>query len=137
MTTYLFVNLIKPGKRIGIFICGFVLIVTSSCDLFNNDQKVVANKEDVYDGIYIQGIEDSWFEPSIAEDESWKPLFTDSTFAPVFEVLADGSSNKLFIRARGVPGKKGEYKGWFAQYDRKFKIKEIVEVRQSESDEYP
>lgn len=140
MTTYLFMNLIKPGNRTIIFICGFVLIVTSSCNLFSkndvNDQDNIANIEDVYDGIYIQGFEDSWFEPCIAMDESWRPLFTDTTFAQLQEGLAgDLLSSKPFIRAKGVPSEKGEYQGWFALYDREFEIKEIVEVRQSESDD--
>lgn len=127
----------KPNNRAVIFICGFIFIVTSSCNLFNNDQKGVTYKEDVYDGIYIQGFEDSWFEPCIAVDESWKPIFTGTTFDSLSEGSEEGLFGKPYVRARGIPSKKGEYQGWHALYDREFEIKEIVEVRRSKSGKCP
>lgn len=125
-------NSVKSYSLILMGLCVFALMI-SSCNLIGNDDKSGKYGKDVYDGIYLQGIEDSWFVPCVNVDESWKPIFTDESFTPVWNALNDSESYKLYIRVRGIPSKKGDYKGFFAEYDREFEIFEVLEARESDS----
>lgn len=109
------------------------VVLTSSCNLIGHDDKTGKYGEDVYDGIYLQGIEDSWFVPCVNIEESWKPQFTESTFDAVWEALAEAETYKIFVRARGIPSEKGKFRGFFAEYDREFEIIEVIEARASDS----
>src|SRR5690554_1827827 len=117
-------NFFKSKAFLNLFFCSFVMAV-SSCDLIHNNDKVEDEKEGVYTGIYVQGIEDSWFTPCVNLDESWRPLFSETSFEPVWNALTESESYRVFVKARGIPSKKGEYQGFFAQYDREFEIIEI------------
>lgn len=126
-------NFIKSNYSFLVILCLFIITV-SSCSLINNDdRKIAEGKKDVYEGMYVQGIEDSWFVPCMNIDESWRPLFTGTTFDSVWKALADSESYKIFIRAKGIPSKKGEYMGFFAKYDREFEVIEIIKTRASDS----
>ncbi|WP_234572748.1 hypothetical protein [Rhodohalobacter sp. 614A] len=129
----------NPIKSHTLFIIGFsfLAIVISSCNLINSDNKIEGNKEGVYEGIYLQGIEDSWFHPCIDEEESWRPLLTEETFAPIREALSDAESYRVFVKAKGIPSKKGKYEGWLTEYDREFDITEIIETRPTDSGKCP
>lgn len=126
-------NFIKSKACFSFCLCLFVM-AASSCDLIkNNNDKVDDENEGIYEGIYVQGIEDSWFIPCVNLDESWRPLFTETSFEPVWNTLTESESYRIFVKARGTPSKKGEYQGFFAQYDREFEIIEIIETRAFDS----
>jgi hypothetical protein len=118
-------------ERLLISIISFFLL--TSCGLVNGNHDGIAGKEDIYAGIYSQGIEDSWFRACINPKESW--LFTevsDTTFYPTLfdkRKSLNYSHHEFYMELRGVPTKKGEYRGFFVNHDRGFEIKELIEMR--------
>lgn len=104
-----------------------ISLIFSSCNILDkNSSGDIAGKTDTYAGIYTQGIEDSNFNPCFAQEESWQFVeIQDTSFAK--KVLKLGE-NPIFMRLKGTPGRKGEYKGIYATYDRQVKVEEVVGV---------
>lgn len=110
----------------GFFFMAICLLI-SSCGIFENDDAdIVAGVEDVYAGIYTQGIEDSNFNPCIDQDESWQLVeIEDTTF---IAQLQEVNENPVYMELRGTPSEKGEFQGIFATFDRQFTVNEVVRV---------
>lgn len=110
----------------------FIYLVTPSCDLINGGKiDLIAGEEGVYSGIYSQGIEDSSFKPCIAEDEVWQITEIQDT-ASFYSGLREATSNPIYMELRGVPSKRGDYRGFFMSYDRKITVIEAVTVKDLE-----
>ena len=71
------------------------------------------------------GNEDSNFNPCIDREESWQLNVQDTTFGTK---LQKANGNPVYIKLRGVVSTKGEYRGFFAVYDRRFEVEEVIEV---------
>lgn len=115
---------------------GFVLLAVlfllagglTSCSFFSGSDDL-AGQAGVYAGVYIQGIEDSFFEPCIA-DEVWSLVeIAGTTFIPQVTALVERGENPMYVQLRGVPSERGEYRGFFATYDREFSVETVEEVR--------
>lgn len=118
-------------NRLLISIISLFLLI--SCGLLSGDHDSIAGKEDIYAGIYTQGIEDSWFRPCLNPKESW--LFTEVSDTTFYPTLFDKRKSlnylhhEFYMELRGVTTKKGEYRGFFVTHERGFEIKELIEMR--------
>jgi hypothetical protein len=111
------------------------LLILASCGLQNSSPDEIAGKEDIYTGIYSQGIEDAWFRPCLNMKESW--LFaevSDSTFYPALSDNRNGF-DPLYMELRGIPTEKGKYPGIFTTHNRGFEIKEMIVIREAGENE--
>ncbi len=103
-------------------------LVLNACALVDGS----ASEPDVYQGIYVQGFEDSPFEPC-GRSEKWLIAVGDTAAMQhfrerVLEVLKQGN-NPMYARLRGTLSPKGEFPGNFITYDRILELSEVLEVR--------
>lgn len=108
-------------------------LLLSSCGLLNNDDDPIAGVEDVYEGIYYQGIEDSYFVPCIDQEAIWGfDEVPESFYETLFEELFKNEGIRpLYLNITGTPTKKGKYNGFFISYERTLNVKELNEIRQA------
>lgn len=104
-----------------------ISLLFNACSIFGGDNReIVPGVDGTYTGIYSQGFEDSIFNPCIDRDESWQLI---SEGPNVFNKINEPEGNPVFIELRGIPSKKGEYKGFYVTFDRKFEVKEVIESK--------
>lgn len=106
----------------------FFYLGINSCNLVGDDSHaIIPGKEEMFSGIYTQGIEDSTFEPCINLDERWRFSEIQDT-ASFFSGLRNAEENPVYMEIRGVPTSNGEYQGFFLVYDRQINVKEVLSV---------
>lgn len=114
----------------------FIVLLLSSCSHFSHDEDPIAGVEDIYEGIYYQGIEDSWFKPCIEPEKHW--VFTDTPDS-FNQILLDEYIHKgiqpVYMKLRGTPLKKSKLKGFFITYDRGFKMDDLIEIREAQQNQ--
>lgn len=115
----------------------FLLIVfTISCNsLDGSERDDLLNREDIYQGIYLQGIEDVWFKPCKKHTEVWKPILTIEMVQTINPILFENWPANLYLTVKGTPTKKGEYKGFFTRYDREIEVIKIMDLQATKSDD--
>ena len=111
-------------------IAGLIIIALAvgGCSIFSSDDDEIklAGKEDVYAGIYSQGIEDSSFKPCIAQNEVWKLINIEDT--SFIRQIIKFKENPVYVKLKGVPSEKGEFRGFFMTYDRQFTVQKVVHI---------
>lgn len=88
-----------------------IALIAGSCTLLSSDQDRIANKEDLYEGVFEPGIEDYRFRPCANLNESW--MFSQNTETRFYQQLWDVRNEteeplgNVYLRLKGVPSEKG------------------------------
>lgn len=119
-------------------------IILTTCDLFGgSDVDNLAGRNDVYPGVYTQGVEYGFFKPCIAEDEIWGFLpATENEVSSFIRKTWESELNPVYVELKGVPGKKGEFADNLPEnvccsitYDRQFILEETIFVEKKQEKE--
>ena len=102
-------------------------LVLNACALVDGSAS-----EQVYEGVYSQGIEDSTFEPC-GRSERWLIAAGDTAAVRDFVRRAYDEAqqrhNPMYARLRGILSSKGSFPGFFVTFDRTLELTEVLEVR--------
>ena len=108
----------------------------AGCSLFGTDDAFSGDPGDevaTVEGRFTQGFEDSPFHPCGYSGEQWLIIYEpDDPVGRAFRERVTstlGEANPVYVRLRGAPGEKGRFPGFFIEYDRKFRLTEVLEVR--------
>ncbi|PWN07541.1 hypothetical protein [Rhodohalobacter mucosus] len=114
-----------------IFIAGLL----QSCGVLNSDDGPPVNTEVGFEGIYVQGFEDSGFQSCEYEEPTWKPVFNEHSFNQLQEFWEKRDQNggpQTRLRITGILSSKGTYRGIYVTYKREIQILDILEIEYTE-----
>jgi len=118
-------------KITAILLVGFCFFI-ASCSLINKGDDLSAG---TYEGHFAWGFETNDFQPCLELGEHWGITAGDRTavdsLLSTYRSIADKDYEKVFVRLKGDPSKKGEY-GHMGTNVREFKLEEIIEIRKTE-----